>query len=622
MKKLLILFSIFYLWVGIAVAGTSEVGGFPKIPADNSVTNIKFTDDTLSAANVIFVESSSGNDSFDGLSPAKAKKTITGALSLFAPTGADQHTVYVLDAGTYSESFTVPQNIKVNAPYATVVGSVVLRAASYFKCYNHKAHDNDAVMLEKIDSLHSYYIVSGSNSNGFTGVTNIRNSDTDSILFADVEYMNTSFRGIQDVADNTTQIGGHIHFNLKDMYLSGNDTVGIYASSENSDLTGQIDHIKMIDDGGTNKTAVYSANGSNVELYCGEILLEGHTAYEVVGSGSLMLNCMKISGARLGYATTVMHSDITYTKQNVDDALAGLANDLTFGNRIYYCGTDTQDVGAITYGLFSEVRPPVETTVAIGPITTSVYAQYTPGRGRVTPELGVSVIPSGVYNRVAFHANSDSAGRHIELQYRYWLVDSSDVFISAIATSTVGIAMAYGAGTIQRMDVSFSLDSDIVIDPTYRIVEEMWWRRTGVLTGTNPTITRYIGGIYAGFFALNLPGNVVMLTSGLNASMQVTFPGDLDVDTIKNVPVINAVQKDVIASITENMMTWSGSLASGATSLATTKKFDSGILFVGGLIYDLADATVVTLNQAGVNTVIEFASPIVGDKLCVLLILK
>jgi len=65
-------------------------------------------------------------------------------------------------------------------------------------------------------------------------------------------------------------------------------------------------------------------------------------------------------------------------------------------------------------------------------------------------------------------------------------------------------------------------------------------------------------------------------------------------------------------------LTWSTTMTGTITQLSTPFRFDKGILIVGGVTYDLADPTQVTLLNVG-NTIIQFVTPITGDHDIVLL---
>jgi hypothetical protein len=211
--------------------------------------------------------------------------------------------------------------------------------------------------------------------------------------------------------------------------------------------------------------------------------------------------------------------ETTYTKSEVDEYLGGLAADLAQGNRIYYCSSGTEDIGGVTYGKLIQTLDPVGTTVTIGPIVGSTYAQYSPGRGRITPAtgIGVTTIPAGNFNRVSFMSNADTSGRSITIRYALWRTDSAGTKIEQIATSTEYVIEALGASVIQRSDVIYAVSSDITTLATDRLMEEYWFKRSGTTTGADPSIVRYVGGNHAGFVSFALPSGVTMLTDASNA---------------------------------------------------------------------------------------------------------
>ena len=256
----------------------------------------------LSTTRVVYVESTRGSDTNSGASPIEPKETIGGAIAEFNATGEDHATIKVLDSGIYEEDFTVPQNILLDASFATVIGFVTIRGGSRFFVNRHLAKANNATMLAKMDSVHSYYRAVLSSYNGKTGVTNVRNSTSNSILFVDVEYMLTSFRGIQDFASGSGLTNGHIHFNIKDLYLMGNHARAIDAGGSNADLVGQIDHIRK-DSGVVGCVGLFVGTiSSKINVRMNEIELEGCTAYNNNAGGELTINCAKIEGEKLGKA--------------------------------------------------------------------------------------------------------------------------------------------------------------------------------------------------------------------------------------------------------------------------------------------------------------------------------
>ena len=213
-----------------------------------------------------------------------------------------------------------------------------------------------------------------------------------------------------------------------------------------------------------------------------------------------------------------------YNRVEIDSKLGSLVSDLAAGNKLYYCSSGTEDIDGITYGELTEIFQPEVSSVAIGPIEGTTYAQYSPGRGRITPQLGVTQIPAGIYNRVSHMSNSNTSGRNVEIVYELWRADSAGTKISLIATSSVQLIDSPTGNAIQRLDNEYAVSAPVDLDPTDRLLEEFFFRRVGITTGTDPTITRYIGGSRAGFLNLALPSGVVMRTDGSNADDLVDLP--------------------------------------------------------------------------------------------------
>lgn len=65
---------------------------------------------------------------------------------------------------------------------------------------------------------------------------------------------------------------------------------------------------------------------------------------------------------------------------------------------------------------------------------------------------------------------------------------------------------------------------------------------------------------------------------------------------------------------------WSTSVSAGDTSITTPYKFTTGILMVGGSMYNLSDPTHVTLDNSGDYTIINFSSAFVVSHEAILII--
>ena len=267
---------------GVALDSWSRFDNFEK----------DFQNLIFESANVIFVESNYGDDSNSGLKYTQPKQTISSALSV----AGNSDTVKVLCAGTFEESFEVQSGVTLYAPLATIEGAINMRGDSRVYIKKHFAHADSATMLNKMDAEHGYYRTINSFSNGYNNVTNIRNATNNSILFADITYMITTGRGVQDFTADTTPIGGHIHVNIRDLYMIGSSVRAIDAANSSSDIIGKIDHIKKMESEGA-KIAI-QVDGGKVDLMLAEIDVGDDTAYYVGESGKLTLNCLRIVGVK------------------------------------------------------------------------------------------------------------------------------------------------------------------------------------------------------------------------------------------------------------------------------------------------------------------------------------
>jgi hypothetical protein len=453
------------LAVGTAANNLIQLDAEAKLPAVDGSQLTNVVANIPSYLNTWYV-GSHGSDDNTGTNPDKAFLTLGKAL-----TEADAgDKIEVIGPMTITGPLTITEEKYVYAPGATFAGPIQLNSGASLTCLYHIPTDNDQTLLTKVGSRYSYYRCVGSDARGFTGVTNIRQTDAGSILFVDVEYMFTSSTGILDeseggagslvnialtpsgfssstlqsgaagnVADNepagnfaqwqisptvtpgnsiesqghylgydagedkiitqydlrtnfttraprgwklygsatgvfggeevlldtqtditswstsvyktfaitnedpyryyrfvwtqgnannflrvsgmklnivSAEVGGHMHFNIKDLYLVGSSPIGIDAESNGSSLIGYIDHIVPFPEA-TGATAVYVAAAGRVELTCNEIRFTGHTAYNVQAGGTLTLNCLRILGTRTG--TAVIPEAIDKTPASVTE---------------------------------------------------------------------------------------------------------------------------------------------------------------------------------------------------------------------------------------------------------------------------------------------------------------
>lgn len=198
---------------------------------------------------VLFV-SKDGLDTNSGRSPAASFLTIGAAITAataLTPSEANQILIRVLDSGVYIENLTLVAYVSLEAPGATLVGSLTIPSNCYVTLFGHYASDSNQTMVSKVNPSGSgFYTVKIQDARGLTGDLienrNILNISSGSVLFVSVGVMYVTASG-KGIADGGAPDFGHVHFLIADLYLTGNDAVGISAGSNNTNLIGYIDHI-------------------------------------------------------------------------------------------------------------------------------------------------------------------------------------------------------------------------------------------------------------------------------------------------------------------------------------------------------------------------------------------
>lgn len=312
----------------ITFTSTTDSSGNPNQPDAVDTYSINYTDGSTTTFTVangnsfnlpdstskIYV-SKQGNDLNNGLSIENPKATITNAITaanvLLANT--PRAVVEVMDASRYQEDITIPQNIVVRGNDATLEGTVILNNNSYFDMYAHYARVPDSVMVSKVGNSHSYYKAvvqdAGGTLGSLTGCTNLRNNAAGGTLFAQIELQKVTHVGVKE--ETTTGVG-HIHVYIKGMYLTADNTIGIYGVGTASDIVGIVEHILMNDSLSNTRGIVFDSVNGSLNITSSKIAAT--TAYDVT-SGEVRLSCPDITGITSGNA------DVVLTTGNLSDSL-------------------------------------------------------------------------------------------------------------------------------------------------------------------------------------------------------------------------------------------------------------------------------------------------------------
>lgn len=282
-------------------------------------TEAQFADLIDSAHNRAFTAamfvSVDGDDANDGTEVNAPKLTIgsaiTAASALIAGT-ATAVKINVFDGGTYTESIVVPENVHIDASAATIIGTVEVSANASCHFDKHFAANNGADMAKHAGgatgaAVYSVNISDGRGIGGaLTGANNVSNKGGGGRNFfvrVGILYVGSIGTGIGDVSSGDA---GHIHFLVPDLYLAGNDAIGILGASQgagDSNIIGSSDHILEIG-GPTNTTGINMTSAdAEVKIVVAEIIAD--TAYNI-SAGSLYLSCPKITGTKTGTPANLM----------------------------------------------------------------------------------------------------------------------------------------------------------------------------------------------------------------------------------------------------------------------------------------------------------------------------
>lgn len=253
-----------------------------------------------------------GSDFDTGLSVAVPKLTIASAVTAanaLITGGASAVSIFVQDAGTYTEELVsgsrIEPNVSLIAPDARIVGRIQFRRGSFVVVGEQYASGNNQDLVELIASgtadAHGVYrarLVDGRGVAGTNRGTKCFKNDTNAEIlfgFADVIYVPEDGVGIID--SSSASGSGHIHIIAQDVYLAGNDAIGIRANTADTNVVAQIGHILEI---GT-PTGTIGVNVTNasadVKLVINEIIAD--EVYNI-SAGSLHLVCPKLVGTRTG----------------------------------------------------------------------------------------------------------------------------------------------------------------------------------------------------------------------------------------------------------------------------------------------------------------------------------
>lgn len=275
-----------------------------KTPTDNSdAATKKYVDDSSPTAfdyvDVVFV-GKHGDDSNDGLNPEQAVLTLNRAETIAESltNGSNRVLINILDAGIYNTgNLTVDDNIDVWGENAVVDMRLVMRDDTNVRLY--KIYD-DGSAFPTINknagtdnaSVHAPVIdMRGINGN-VTGGVGIRNVGGGGILVVRADKFFVSENGV-GVGDKSGGFG-HIHLDTEDLYLAGDNAIGIQSLNSTASIIIRAGHILEIGSP-TGTTAIDgSISGSKIYVTTNQIVAD--TAINVASGAKVFVQSIDIEG--------------------------------------------------------------------------------------------------------------------------------------------------------------------------------------------------------------------------------------------------------------------------------------------------------------------------------------
>lgn len=283
-----------------------QLGSMAGVPGLATLLNEMFAPGSGS----VFYVGKNGNDSNQGDSVNAPFLTFTHALSEVSVGDV----VVCLDAGSYQEELVVPAGVSLFAPNATITTGP-------------DGAGDAAITLETNTDVTLNAIVTGGNQDAVvrsntpgTGTAHIKLIDCRSgsgscvfnkgvgggggILIVEVEQI---YVGTGVGIGSTTQGIGHTHIDCEDIYLYGDNSVGLSHNSGGG-VVGRITHILEDVDAAPTGTTAIIVQGGRMDLMINVIVAD--TTWNVTGAGILSLFYNQATGTPAGAGTVLLSTPV------------------------------------------------------------------------------------------------------------------------------------------------------------------------------------------------------------------------------------------------------------------------------------------------------------------------
>jgi hypothetical protein len=251
-----------------------------------------------------------GADTNDGTNPQTAFLTIGAAItaaSALSPGLYSRVSIVIVDSGEYAENIAQPDYVDIDGPLATVRGTVTLGDEVQLRLFRISATANGTTLLDKTsgDNTSFCYInevdgtgATGAEQPGQGSIVNtfcVKNTSSPGIFFLFTPKIWVPQNG-EGIGDST--VGqGHLHVNVEDLYLAGDNALGIAGNIVNSSLIVRFGHILET---GSHSGTVGIKMGSSGDCYAVGTQIIADTVWDVNVNRNLRIVCPDTQGSYIG----------------------------------------------------------------------------------------------------------------------------------------------------------------------------------------------------------------------------------------------------------------------------------------------------------------------------------
>ena len=234
-----------------------------------------------------------GNDSNTGKTQDQAKLTFAGAITAIgletAPSTTVRYLIACLDAGEYTESFTLPAWVSIWAPEAQIIGNLVQSDDTTLVVGELSAASGIVISRGGISATGTARLIAHKLTATGTQI-GILNDGTSAVYIVDVRqvFVENGF-GIGDISTSA----GHVHVSIGDIYITGTATTGTaVARTGTGSIVGRVDHILELGAGVGIGINVITLGTINLDIG----ILDITTTYAVGASAELVLRVGQLTG--------------------------------------------------------------------------------------------------------------------------------------------------------------------------------------------------------------------------------------------------------------------------------------------------------------------------------------